>query len=162
MSKFTPAGLGDFNFWIYDASLAWLLAELIGIVEQMDAGQRPRWWPDVVDELRRDATVGDFFFDVGQDLDRPDQLQLARFYEMAARRVQGRGTLTPDEAAAWIILDDLPLIFRGDQPVDTTAAAELGHALAQLIRGGLPAAPRGHLWYYGVPDGPKTIAIPSR
>jgi hypothetical protein len=162
MSKFTPAGLGDFHFWIYGASLAVLLAELIGIVEQMDDDQRPRWWPEVVGELRRDAAVGDYFFDVGQELNHPEHLELANLYELAADRVEQRGTLTPDEAAAWIILDDLPLIFRGDQPVDTTPVAQLGHALSELIRSGLPAAPQGHLWYYGIPGGPKTIPMPSR
>jgi hypothetical protein len=39
----------------------------------------------------------------------------------------------------------------------TGAAAELGHALADLIRGTLPEPPTGTLWYFGAPGGRSTI-----
>jgi hypothetical protein len=60
-----------------------------------------------------------------------------------------------------MLLDNAGIIFRGDKPVDTAPAAQLGHALADLIRGMLPAAPQGQEWYYGVPDGPRTFPIPA-
>jgi len=56
-----------------------------------------------------------------------------------------------------ISLRDLPVTFRGSQPVDTAPAAQLGRALAAIIRGTLPAAPSGHTWYYGTPNGPFTL-----
>jgi hypothetical protein len=37
--------------------------------------------------------------------------------------------------------------------------AELGHALAELIRGTLPEPPPGTLWFYGGPDGRSTIPL---
>jgi hypothetical protein len=157
MSKTTPAGLGDFHLWIYDASLALLLAQLIGIVESTPEDERPPWWPHVVDGLRVHAAVGDLYFDVDLGLDDRDQHQLAELYEQAAEQVRARGIFTPEEAEAWVILDDLRVIFRGDRPVDTAPVAQLGHALAALIRGELPAAPRGQSWYYGTPNGPTTI-----
>jgi len=158
MSKTTPADLGDLDLWIYDASLSLLLAQLISVVESMPADQRPSWWPDVVHDLRVHAAVSDLYFDIGRGLDDRDRHQLAELYDKAADGVRARGVFTREEADAWLIHDDLPVIFRGSQPADTAPAARLGHALAAIIRGTLPAAPPGHTWFYGTPNGPGTIA----
>ncbi|HKD98516.1 MAG TPA: hypothetical protein VKB69_13115 [Micromonosporaceae bacterium] len=162
MSKTTPAGIGDIEVWIYDASLSLLLAQLISVVESMPAGQRPAWWPDVVHDLRVHAAISDLYFDIGRGLDDRSRQQLAELYDKAANGVQARGLFTRDEADTWLIYDDLPVIFRGSQPVDTTPAAQLGHALAAIIRGNLSATPPGQTWFYGTPDGPSTIATRQR
>jgi hypothetical protein len=64
---------------------------------------------------------------------------------------------TVREASAWLVLDDLTVIFRGEEPENTAPAAELAEALASLIRGTLPAAPRNTWWFYGSPGGRRTI-----
>jgi hypothetical protein len=70
-----------------------------------------------------------------------------------------RGVLTAQEAAAWIVLEDEPVTFRGTDPEDTEPFAELGYALAELIRGTLPPPPPGSWWFYGGPGGRRTIAM---
>lgn len=145
--------------WIYDASLALLLTQLVRIVQAQPAAQRPRWWPDVVEGLRIDAAYGDRYFDVGLDLGKPEQLELAALYDLAADQLRARRVVTPEQAATWIVLDDEPVIFRGNEAVDTEPTAQLSHALADLIRGTFPSAPSGQRRYYGVPDGPLTIPL---
>ena len=66
---------------------------------------------------------------------------------------------TPEEAAGWKVLDDLPVIFRGRGPLETAPIAELGFALADLIRGTLPPSPPRTWWYYGEPGGRRTIPM---
>jgi hypothetical protein len=55
--------------------------------------------------------------------------QVIRWVEsMPADQLAARGPVTAAEAAAWIVLDDLPVIFRGEEPMDTKPVAELSRA----------------------------------
>jgi hypothetical protein len=86
-------------------------------------------------------------------------VELAGLLVEAADRLRARGALMAEEAADCTVLDDEPVIFRGADPVDTARVAELGYALAELIRGTLPASPPGLWWFYGASGGRSTIAM---
>lgn len=159
MSRTKPVGYAGFELWVYDASLSLLLAELISMVEELSPQDRPQWWQSVEHDLRVHAVVSDLYFDVGLGLDPTQQGQLAALLEAAADRVEQRGSFTADEAAQWKVLDEHPVIFRGSEPMSTAPVAELGRALAALLRGTLPSAPPNEWWYYGSPGGCRTIAM---
>jgi hypothetical protein len=144
--------------WVYDVALAVVLAQVVSLVEQAPPARRPGWWSGVVGQLRVHATVGDLAFDLDLGLTGAERVELAGLLVEAADQLLARGVLTTDEAADWTVLDDQPVIFRGRDPVDTGPFAELGYALAQLIRGTLPAPPPGSWWFYGAPGGRRTIA----
>ncbi|MFY1691722.1 hypothetical protein [Plantactinospora sp. WMMB782] len=147
------------EIWASDAALSLLLAQLIRDVEGRPPDRRPDWWADRVAGLRVQAVVGDFFLDLALGLDAAQREEFAGLLADAAARIGDRRTFTAVEAAGWRVLDDKTVIFRGDRPAATGPVAELGQALADLIRGTLPAPPPGHLWYYGAPGGLRTIAM---
>ena len=143
--------------WIYDVTLSLLLATTIQIVETMSPIERPKWWPTVEQDVRTHAAVNDLYFDVGLGLDAGRRHELAAIYDQAAELVEARGILTVDEAAAWIVYDDMPVMFRGTEPFDTAPAAEAGRVMADLLRGRFQDAPDGKEWLYGWPGGPTAI-----
>ena len=159
MSRTTPVGLHGREMWAYDESLALVLAEVIRDVEGRSAEHRPTWWPGVAPDLRFHAAVNDHYVDLDLGLDAGAREELARLFTAAADRLLDRRVFTAEEAAGWKVLDDLPVIFRGRDEVETAPIAELGHALADLIRGTLPSPPPRTWWYYGAPGGRRTIGM---
>ena len=147
------------QIWAYDAALSVLLAQVIRTVEDMPAEGRPHWWAACEHDLRAQSAISEFAFDLHLGLDDAQREQFARLLEDAADTLLRRRTVTPEEAAAWRVLDDLPVIFRGSEPQDTQPIAELGQALAELIRDSLPAPPPESLWFYGAPGGRTTIGV---
>lgn len=111
--------------------MAVLLAQVIGIVESMPADRRPGWWRTVWAPARSGDDIRHRLALEGWS-DAVEWREFATLLEEAADQLGGRGPVTADEAAAWIILDDQPVIFRGDQPMDTKPVAELGRAVAAL------------------------------
>ena len=159
VSKTKPVGFGGREIWVYDASLSLVLAEVIRDVETMPEEDRPAWWPAIEEDLRIQAVISDFYLDLDLGLDAAQREELARLLDAAADRVSARGVFTVEEASAWVVLRDLTVIFRGDEPEDTAPAAELARALAAMIRGTLSAAPPRTWWYYGPPGGRTTIEM---
>jgi hypothetical protein len=147
------------EIWVYDAALSVLLAQTIRAVEQMPPGRRPAWWANCIHDLRVHSIISDFFFDVALGLDAEQREEFARLLLDAAEHLWQRRVLTAQEAANWRVLDNETVIFRGDQPQDTEPIAELGRALAELLRGTLPEPPPGTLWFYGAPGGRSTITM---
>lgn len=161
VTKLKTVGLQGTELWAYDASLSLVLAQTVRLVEESSPDRRPAWWSGVVRELRVHAVVTEFYLDLDLGLDAGQREELAQLFDEAAELVRERGLFTADEAAAWPILDDTPVKFRGREPEPTAPAAELGHALAQVIRGTLPPAPTGTWWFYGPPGGRRTIRMPG-
>ncbi|MGK8491346.1 hypothetical protein [Nocardia asiatica] len=64
-------------------------------------------------------------------------------------RLIRRGTVTPEEATAWVVWDDLTVNWRGTEPISTTPAVNFADALIAILRGTYPEAPAGHQWYFG-------------
>ncbi|GAA0950569.1 hypothetical protein Vau01_042160 [Virgisporangium aurantiacum] len=123
------------EIWVYDRALSLLLGEVIGTVERLPTERQPAWWATHVEDLRVQATVSDLYFDLTDELDAHHHDEFARLLEEAAERLR----------------------HRGGEPDDPEPVAELGHALADLIRGTLPEPPAGTLWFYGAPGGRSTI-----
>jgi hypothetical protein len=119
------------EIWAHDAALSLLLDEVIRAVEREPPERRPAWWAAHAEVLGVQATVSDLYFDLTDELDAADHEEFARLLEEAADRLGDAG-----------------------EPV-----AELGHAIAALIRGTLPEPPAGTLWYYGAPGGRSTIPV---
>ena len=63
------------------------------------------------------------------------------------------------QAAAWIVLDGTPVIWRGQDRVDTGPVVALAEALAAVIRGTYPRAPPGRQGHFGYPGGARTIRV---
>lgn len=152
-------GLRDVWMWAYDASLSLVLAQTVRLAEESSPDRRPAWWTRVERKLREQTVVPDVYFDLDLGLNDIEREQLAQLFDQAAEVVRARGVFTADEAAGWPVLDGIPVIFRGEEPQQTAPAAELGHALAQLIRGVLPPPPAGTVWYYGPASGRTTLDL---
>lgn len=157
MSKTSTVGLRGQEFWVFDVSLSLALAETVRLVELMPETERPSWWSSVDEQLRVHATINDLFFDLDLGLTDPHRAELADLFDQAATRLTAREVFTREQAAAWKVLDDYPVMFRGSEPFETAPAAELASALASLIRGTLPPAPPRTWWLYGWPGGRTTL-----
>jgi hypothetical protein len=162
MTCLKPVGFRDRRMWVYDASISVLFAQVIRDVEEMPAARRPVWWPNVMQDLRVQAAISDFYVDLDLGLDGAQHEEFAQLIDDASAALLRRGTFTADEAAAWKVLDDISVTFRGTEPVDLAPAADVGAALIALIRGTLPSAPPGTWWFYGPPKGRSTIPMAER
>ncbi|GAB1641436.1 hypothetical protein [Krasilnikovia sp. MM14-A1259] len=147
------------EIWVYDAALSLLLAQVIRSVESAPPDDRPNWWADRAEELRLQATVSDISFELAGGSGAGEREEFAELLEDAADRLRDRGIFTAAEAAGWQVIDDETVIFRGDSATDTEPVAELGRALAALLRGPLPAPPAGTIWLYGSPGGRTTLGV---
>jgi hypothetical protein len=159
VSRTKPVGLDGVELWVYDASLSLLLAELAHMVEELAPAQRPDWWQLVEHDVRVQAIVSELEFDLGIGLTQEQRDEFATLLALAADQVERRGVFTPEEAAGWYLLEQNMVLFRGSEPINTDTVAELGRALAALLRGGLPGAPPGEWWLYGAPGGRRSIAM---
>jgi hypothetical protein len=115
------------EIWVHDAALSLLLGEVIRAVEESPPQRRPAWWAARAEVLRVQAMASDLYVDLTDELDAHHHDEFARLLEEAGERL------------------------------DAGPVAELGHALADLIRGTLPEPPAGTLWFYGAPGGRSTI-----
>ncbi len=95
---------------------------------------------------------GDFGVPLDDWCDGHEEQFLALVTE-AGRRLAGRGTTTRQQAADWIVLDGTPIIWRGQDAVDTDPIVTCADAVAAIIRGTDPQAPPGQWWLFGVPGG---------
>jgi hypothetical protein len=162
MTSLKPVSFRDRDIWVYDASFSVLFAQVIQAVEEMPTERRPVWWPAVVQDLRRHAAITFLSLDLDLGLDDTQREEFAQLIDDASAALLGRRTFTPDEAAAWKVLDDISVVFRGTEPVDLSPAADVGDALTALIRGTLPPAPPGTWWFCGAPKGRSTIPMAGR
>ncbi|GAA0898397.1 hypothetical protein GCM10009557_73660 [Virgisporangium ochraceum] len=147
------------EIWVYDTALSLVLAHVIRAVERLTPDRRPVWWADHEHDLRVQVVVSDLFLDLTDGLDAAHHGELARLLEDAAAEVRRRGTFTAADAAAWPVLGTDTVPHRDDGSDDTAPAAELGEAMAALLRGTLPPAPAGSMWFDGPPGGRTTIVM---
>jgi hypothetical protein len=159
MTSLKGVSFRDRQIWVYDASVSVLLAQVIRAVDEMPAARRPVWWPSVVKEMRSIAALTYWGLDLDLGLDDTQREEFAQLIDDARAALLRRGRFTADEAAAWKLLDDMSVIFRGTEPADLAPAAEVGAALTALIRGTLPPSPPGTWWFYGPPSGRTTIPM---
>lgn len=157
MSKTTPGRFHDFEFWVYDVCQGLLFAEMIAAIEAIPLPERPEWMGEILPDLRLVAAINDMSIFVDEWADGHE----AAFTELLAQardRLNTRGTVTPEQAAAWIVLEDLPIHWRGTAPISTDTAAEFADALIGIVQGTYPAAPAGQRWYFGAHSSSGGIA----
>jgi len=159
VSRTTPAEYHGFSFWVFDVCASILLAEMADVAAQAPAGRGSPWLTDLERQLRVHAVVGaGFAIPLDQWCDGHEDEFLALVAE-AGRRLAGRGSITAPQAAAWIVLDGHPVIWRGQDRVDTGPVVAWAEALAAIIRGTYPQAPPGRQWYFGHPGQVRTIRV---
>src|SRR5262245_22226650 len=92
---------------------------MAAVASETPVAGRSAWRAGLEHELRVHAIVGaDFGIPLDQWCDGHEEQFLALVTE-AARRLAGRGTITAHQAAAWIVLDGAPILWRGQDAVDT-------------------------------------------
>ena len=67
--------------------------------------------------------------------------------------------MTAAEAEAWEVLDGVTVTWRRDLVLGTDPIVTFGRALIDMAAGSYPSAPPGHRWYFGWPDGVRTISV---
>jgi len=141
---------------VYDVCKALLLAELIDVVEAMAPDERPPWWPEVAEDIRVHAAISDVLFAADEWAEGHEE-EFLLLVAAACDRLSARGVVTPGMAHACVVLDDMTVIWRGNEPMSTEPVVTFGHALAAMAAGTYPEAPPGHQWFFGTPDGVRTI-----
>ncbi|MCC5576427.1 hypothetical protein IMZ11_12365 [Microtetraspora sp. AC03309] len=160
MSKTTPGEYRDFEFWVFDVSKGILLAEMTDVIKAMEPRSRPRWLSAVLDDMCLHAAISDLLFSLDDWVDGHTEEFIA-LVEAACERLRRRGTITAEEAAAWLVSDDLHVIWRGADEVRVEPVVAFGEAIVAIIRGIHPPAPPGHQWYFGTyaAGGPITTVV---
>jgi hypothetical protein len=146
-------------FWGYDVALGIFLKHLIDAAEPLITAPSNAWLGEGVSCWRTVATVGD----IGLEIDSAwSAEQIGLFLglaEQACNILATRDTISAEEIEAWPILDDLHIFPRGAAEVRIAPVVELGRAVISLIDGTLPPAPTGEWWFFGTPEGRKTIRM---
>lgn len=159
MSKTTPAQYHGFRFWVFDVCESILFAEMAAVASERPGAERSAWLASLEHQLRVHAIVGaDFEIPLDQWCDEHEEQFLALVTE-AGRRLAERGTITAHQAAAWIVLGGIPIIWRGQDAMSTDPIVTFAQALAAIIRGTHPQAPPGQWWYFGHPGEVQTIQM---
>ncbi len=70
-----------------------------------------------------------------------------------------RSSISAEEISRWDILDGDSFHTRGHSEVPTAKVIALGKAIAALVNGELPAAPKGTMWFFGMEGDPTTIQM---
>jgi hypothetical protein len=159
MSSTAEALYRDQHFWIYDVCASILLAEMAAVAEQIPAEERSAWLADLEHQLRVHAIVGAEF---GVPLDEwcgGHEEEFLALLATARCRLAERGAITAEQAAAWVVLDNRPILWRGQDVVDCEPIVACADALTAIIRGVYPQAPVGHWWFFGTSPEPLTIQM---
>ncbi|MEO3746589.1 hypothetical protein [Plantactinospora sp. B5E13] len=160
MSKTVSVDFGGRWFWAYDVSVGILLLEAIQVATETPPGQRPPNVDAVLADLRTQVQVGaSFAFPLDPDEWDSRQRAFARaIIAEAGRRLRGYRTITSTEAAERYVIDGEPYFVRGHKRIDCEVVADLAEAIEALIEDRLPPVPvPGRHWFFGVPDGPRTL-----
>lgn len=149
VSKTVPVGYHGFEFWVYDVSASILFAQTADVIAETPKKQRSRWLSALKLQLRAQAVLGaDQYISLGEWCDGHEE-DFCGLLAEAARRLKARGRITAEEAAAWIVCDRQPVIWRGREFEETAPAVALAETLDAIVRGHYPRAPAGYRWYFG-------------
>ncbi len=152
MSKTTPAGHRGFEFWVYDVCESILFAQMADVIAETPGRQRSEWLSALEQQLRVDAVVGaNHYVPFDEWCDGHEKEFLAILAE-AARRLAERGRVTAEDAVRWVVLDNHPIIWRGQEFEDTGPIVAFAEILSEIIHGGYPNPPPGQRWCFGRPE----------
>jgi hypothetical protein len=113
VSKSTPSAFRGTEFWVYDVCKSLLLAQMVAVVEDSPSDERPSAIADIENDLRVDAAVGDLFLPLDEWADR-DEGAFLSLVSLATDRLNAHQRVTAAEAADCVVLDAMPVIWRGD------------------------------------------------
>jgi hypothetical protein len=99
--------------------------------------------------LRVDAIVGASFAVLDEWCDGHEDEFIA-LANQAGTQLAARGSITAQQAASWTVLDGTPVLWRGEDPVDTAPIAVFVTAVTDIVRGAYPAPPDGLRWYFNL------------
>jgi hypothetical protein len=157
VSKTTPFEYRGELFWVYDVCESILFAEMAGIAARVPEHARTAWLADLEQVLRVDAIMGaDHAVLLDQWCDGHED-EFTDLVARAAQRLARRGSVTARQAAEWIVIDGNPVIWRGQDSVDTGPIVSFARAMTDIIRGTYPQPPEGRHWYFGHPGEVLTI-----
>jgi hypothetical protein len=149
VSKTVPVGYHGFEFWVYDVCASILFAQMADVIAETPKRQRPEWLTALKQQLRIHAVLGaDQYVPLGEWCDGHEGEFLAVLAE-AARRLAARGRITAAEAAAWIVSDGQPIIWRGREAEETAPAVAFAEILGAIVHGQYPEPPAGYRWFFG-------------
>lgn len=137
---------------MYDACASILFAQMADVSAETPKSRRPGWLTELKQQLRVHAVLGaDQYVPLDEWCEGHEEEFLAVLAE-AAGRLAAHGRVTAGEAAAWIVLDGLPVIWRGGEAEETAPAVALAEALDAIVRGRYPEPPPGYRWFFGGPE----------
>jgi hypothetical protein len=129
-----------------------LFAQMADVIVETPKSRRPGWLTELKQQLRVHAVLGaNQYVPLDEWCDGHEEEFLAVLAE-AARRLAARGRVTAEEAAAWIVIDGLPIIWRGGEAEETAPAVALAEVLDAIVHGRYPEPPPGCRWFFGGPE----------
>jgi hypothetical protein len=149
VSKTVPVGYHGFEFWLYDVCASILFAQMADVIAETPSRQRAEWLTELKEQLGVHAILGaDLYVQLGEWCEGHEDEFLAVLAE-AARRLAVRVRITSAEAAAWIVSDGQPIIWRGREAEETAPAVALAGILDAIVHGRYPDPPPGYRWFFG-------------
>jgi len=104
---------------------------MAAVAAQTPAEERSAWLADLEHQLRVHAIVGADFNVSFDDWCDGQEEEFLRLLATSRRRLAERGTVTTQEAAAWVVLDDRTIIWRGGV-LDCQAVVAFADALTAM------------------------------
>jgi hypothetical protein len=136
-----------------------LLKNLIDEAEPIAAEPDKDWLAKAVSWWKVVASISDYGFKIESTWSTHQIDAFLRLAEAACGEIKKRDWIPADEIENWDILEGRGVYPRGADAIETQCVIVLGQAIIDLIRGILPQAPKGTVWFLGTPSGWRTIAV---
>jgi hypothetical protein len=149
VSKTVPGEYRGHLFWVFDVCESVLFATMADIAAEVPESERTAWLAGLEQQLRVDAILGASQCIALDEWCEGHEEEFIALVAEAARRLAERASITAQQAVGWIVLDDQPIIWRGQSAVDTAPIVTFAHAMIDIIRGAYPQPPDGLHWYFG-------------
>jgi hypothetical protein len=143
VSKTAPGEYRGQLFWVFDVCESVLFATMAGIAARAPESERTARLTGLEHQLRVDAILGASQCIALDEWCEGHEEEFIALVAEAARRLAGRGSITAQQAACWIVLDGQPIIWRGQSAVDTAPIVTFAHAMIDIVRGTYPQPPDG-------------------
>jgi len=147
------------DFWVFDVSESILLAEMADVARRAAGAERGGWLAELENQLRVAAILG---AEHGVDLDEwsgGHEEEFIALIREAAGQLADRRSISRDEAARWLVLEEHPIIWRNQDSIETAPIVAFASELIEIIHGTYPRPPEGTWWFLGSPGETKTIRM---
>jgi len=106
------------DFWVFDVSESILLAEMADVARRAAGAERGGWLAELENQLRVAAILG---AEHGVDLDEwsgGHEEEFIALIREAAGQLADRRSISRDEAARWLVLEEHPIIWRNQDSIE--------------------------------------------